>query len=131
MRLEWTAQARLSCKTSNHTDGSVGLWDTVSAILAKDARAEQLCRNQDPVTVHNMLFENYAKSQIGLDDACRVADVFSTMDTMRSGNIRSLCAEAWQLAYGLPVKIAVSTQNITYTREVRSTNQFVEFSQSI
>jgi hypothetical protein len=101
-----------TCATRVESKG--GLWDTVSAILAKDANARMMCNNQDPTKVYNMLFENYAKVQLRDDALYDTAEIFSLMDTLRSGNINSLMPEAWELAYALPTKINISALGITY-----------------
>ena len=118
-------------------DSKCGLWDTVAATFRQDARARQLCGYHEPDTVHRMLFENYLKSDMSgaslkakedrMESLKATADAFSVMDIIRSGSVRSLKAEAWELGYRLPLKINIAPKMLTYTPRILATRTFPDF----
>lgn len=117
----------LSYATGTYIDGKCGLWDTVAATLRQDSNSKQLCNYHEPEVIFNMLFENYAKFHMSDEKLMATADAFSIIDNMRSGNIKSIKREAWELAYKLPTPIKIPTKSITYMSFPRPTTKFPDF----
>ena len=117
----------LTYAAGSSIDSKRGLWDTIAATLRQDANSRQLCGYHEPQIVHNMLFENYAKFAMNETSLDATADAFSILDILRSGNTRSLKAEAWELAYRLPVRVRIATNQITYTPRFQITRTFSDF----
>jgi hypothetical protein len=91
----------------------MNLWDTMESVLSKAPNSDKMMSYQDANVVHDMVFENYAKSQMNIHDLQKISETLSNMDMLRSGNIKALLPEAGQLVLRLP-KINVSKSNITY-----------------